>query len=106
MNNRISKYGVLRTQSACRSSVCWLPHTATVGARSINTQSQSTSACWLYSLRRRSMTVKLFGPSVSLSTVRCDALFFREEDLQIPLLKDSFAMELTPEQKQEFKALT
>lgn len=34
-----------------------------------------------------------------------DALFFHQEDLEIPLLKDSFALELTPEQKQQFKGL-
>lgn len=34
-----------------------------------------------------------------------DALFFRQEDLEIPILKDSFSLELTPEQKQQFKGL-
>lgn len=34
-----------------------------------------------------------------------DAVFFHQEDLEIPILKDSFALELTPEQKQQFKEL-
>lgn len=34
-----------------------------------------------------------------------DALFFRQEDLEIPILKDSFSLALTPEQKQQFKEL-
>lgn len=34
-----------------------------------------------------------------------DALFFHQEDLEIPILKDSFSLELTLEQKQQFKGL-
>lgn len=34
-----------------------------------------------------------------------DALFFHQEDLEIPILKDSFSLELTPKQKQQFKGL-
>lgn len=34
-----------------------------------------------------------------------DALFFHQEDLEIPILKDSFALDLTLEQKQQFKGL-
>ena len=34
-----------------------------------------------------------------------DALFFHQEDLEIPIPKDSFSLELTPEQKQKFKEL-
>jgi hypothetical protein len=34
-----------------------------------------------------------------------DALFSHREDLEIPILKDSFSLELSPEQKQQFKAL-
>jgi hypothetical protein len=35
-----------------------------------------------------------------------DALFFHQEDLEIPILKDSFSLELTLEQKQQFKGLS
>jgi len=34
-----------------------------------------------------------------------NALFFHEEDVQIPLLKDSFALDLDLDQEKEFKAL-
>lgn len=34
-----------------------------------------------------------------------NALFLHEEDLRIPLLKNSFKLELTPEQERQFKKL-
>ena len=34
-----------------------------------------------------------------------DALFLHEEDLRVPLLKDSFRLELTEEQEKQFKDL-
>jgi hypothetical protein len=35
-----------------------------------------------------------------------NAVFLHQEDLEIPIFKNSFALELTPEQKQEFKHLS
>ena len=106
MNNRISKYGVLRNAISV-SIICLLAATHSNGWGAVDKHSEPINVGMLALLAAPQKYDGKVIRTIGYLYLRSDgdALFFREEDLQIPLLKDSFAMELTPEQKQEFKAL-